>query len=200
MSGERESRARAGSAGGGGAADVAGAAGTSSSAGRDGGAAADTASDIGSAGGAGTAGKATPTAGAGGRPPAAGKPSSAGGGGDAARTDPTHHLPLRPASFSALAALADGPLAGFTILSAINETVPRNPILGPGTLYRLLSELRRDGFIEPVDPPSHAEGADERRQYHGLTSLGRAVLAAEAERLRRTLLTAGLLDPGRGAV
>ncbi len=114
--------------------------------------------------------------------------------------DPARHLPLRPASFSALAALADGPLAGFAILSAINETVPGNPILGPGTLYRLLSELRRDGFIDPVDPPAHAQGADDRRQYHGLTPLGRAVLAAEAERLRRTLLTAGLLDPGRGAV
>ena len=38
--------------------------------------------------------------------------------------------------------------------------------------------------------------ADDRRQYYALTQLVRAVLKAEAERLRRTLADAGLLTAG----
>lgn len=112
--------------------------------------------------------------------------------------DPARHLPLRPAAFSALAALADGPRAGFTILSAINGALPSRPILGPGTLYRLLRELRQADLIQPVEAPPEDDGTDQRRQYHALTPLGRAVLSAEAERLRRTLAAAGLLHPEAG--
>ena len=100
------------------------------------------------------------------------------------------HLPVRPAAFAVIATLASGPRAGFEIMEAA-EALPGRPIFGPGTLYRLLRELRGDGLIEPTPPPGGAR-SDERRQYHALTPLGRRVLEAEAERLRATLSSVGL--------
>lgn len=110
----------------------------------------------------------------------------------------THALPLRPTAFAALAAIADGAVAGFTILERVNATTPGRPILGPGTLYRLLRDLRREGLIQRTSPPADEKGGeDERRTYHILTPAGRSVLQAEALRLRRTMEAAGLL-PVRG--
>jgi DNA-binding PadR family transcriptional regulator len=94
-------------------------------------------------------------------------------------------LPLRPAAFSILAALADGPKPGVDILEAVNATVPGRPLFGPGTLYRLMREMRQDGLIARAT--SGAGHEDERRALHKLTAEGRAVLRAEAARLRRTL-------------
>lgn len=103
-------------------------------------------------------------------------------------------LPLRPTAFSVLAALADSPLHGYAIMEAVNDTLPARPVLGPGTLYRLLREMRREGLIDRVEPPPGEEGGeDERRSYHALTALGRAALKAEGARLRRTLEAAGIL-------
>lgn len=108
------------------------------------------------------------------------------------------HIPLRPAALGVLAALADGPRAGYAILERVNEALPSRPILGPGTLYRVLRELRHAGLIAAVEAPPNEAGDDERRQYHALTPSGRATLHAEAARLRRTLAAAGLLDPTPG--
>ena len=102
-------------------------------------------------------------------------------------------LPVLRAAFAVLAALADAPRPGFEILEVIDESVPGHSILGPGTLYRLLRELRREGWIERTDAPKDDE-TDDRRQYHKLTPLGRSILHAEAARLRRTLQEAGLLS------
>lgn len=115
------------------------------------------------------------------------------------RKKPAAHsaLPLRPAAFAILASLANGPLPGFEILETVNSTVRGTPIWGPGTLYRLLRELRRSGWIQRTKPPSGETDPDERRQYHALTAEGRAVMRAEAGRLRVTLANARLLpqDP-----
>ena len=110
-------------------------------------------------------------------------------------SDPASRLPLRPVAFSTLAALAEGTKAGFAILSAVNDTLPGTPILGPGTLYRLLRELSSEGLIEPVAAPKAQKDDDARRQYYALTAEGHATLRAEAERLRATLAAARLLDP-----
>ena len=109
-------------------------------------------------------------------------------------------LPLRPAAFAVLAALAEGPRPGFEILERVNQVVPSRPLLGPGTLYRLMRELRQARWIERTAPPKGEEGAgDERRQYHGLTKRGRQVLVAESARLRRTLGMLGKLGESHGA-
>jgi DNA-binding PadR family transcriptional regulator len=95
------------------------------------------------------------------------------------------NLPLRPAACAVLASLADSPRPGIDILDAVNATVPGRPLLGPGTLYRLLRELRQQHLIERTD--AHPDPGDDRQVHHALTPLGRAVLQAELARLRRTL-------------
>lgn len=95
------------------------------------------------------------------------------------------HLPLRPSAFAVLAALDAGPRTGVEVLEATARTGVS--ILGPGTLYRLMRELRQEGWIARVPPPGEAGEADARRQHHALTAEGRSVLRLEAERLWRTL-------------
>lgn len=84
------------------------------------------------------------------------------------------------------------------MLERVNAASPTRPILGPGTLYRLLRDLRCEGLIERTAAPDEEPGAeDERRTYHALTRQGRRVLMAEAARLRRTMEAAGLFRPER---
>jgi DNA-binding PadR family transcriptional regulator len=104
-------------------------------------------------------------------------------------------LPVRPSALAVMAALADGALPGFAILERANEGLAR-PVLGPGTLYRLLRDMRQEQLIVRVDAPDD-DASDERRQYHELTRFGSAVLRAEAARLQHALGAAGLLRPAR---
>lgn len=108
-------------------------------------------------------------------------------------------LPLRPAAFAILLALTEGPRAGFEAMVRANASLPGAPILGPGSLYRLLRELRGKGWVERVPPPDGADGEpDDRRSYHALTPRGRAVVRAETERLLRAMRAAGVLEAGEG--
>ena len=99
--------------------------------------------------------------------------------------DAACRLPVRPQAFAVLAALADSARPGIEILDAVNHTVPGRRLLGPGTLYRLMRELRHDGLITRV--PRTGSQLDERQVNHRLTPLGGAVLRAELSRLRRTI-------------
>lgn len=98
-----------------------------------------------------------------------------------ATIDPEAHLPLRPVVFSILVVLREAPLHGYGIMQRANEHVGKQAILGPGTLYRTLKELRALGLIEHTDAVD--EGEDARRQYYRLSAAGNAVATAEARRL-----------------
>ena len=106
------------------------------------------------------------------------------------------HLPLRPVACAVLAALAHGPRPGIDVLEAVNATVSGRPILGPGSLYRLLKELRQEKLIARHDPAVRAAvERDDRQVHHALTPLGEAVLKAELARLRRTITLADRARP-----
>jgi DNA-binding PadR family transcriptional regulator len=107
--------------------------------------------------------------------------------------DPRRHLPLRPVAFAVLAALAAAPRPGIDVLDEVNSTVPGSPLLGPGTLYRLLRDLRHEGLIARSESPRSVQ--DDRQTFHRLTPLGAAVLAAEVARLQRTLALAARISP-----
>lgn len=91
--------------------------------------------------------------------------------------------PLRPAVFHILLALAGEDLHGLGIAKAIDLATSGTVALGPGTLYRSLKEMARDGLIREVKAPAGNE--DPRRRFYRISGRGREVVQAEAERLAR---------------
>ena len=92
-------------------------------------------------------------------------------------------LPLTPAVFHILLALADQDRHGYGIILDIADRTGGALRLGTGTLYTAISRLRDQGLIEePDERPAH-EDDDERRRYYRLTAFGRDVANAEAGRL-----------------
>jgi DNA-binding PadR family transcriptional regulator len=110
--------------------------------------------------------------------------------------DHARQEPLKPLIFAILLALAEEDRHGFAIMEDANRRLKRRAILGPGTLYRTLKELREAGLVAHSTAPA---GADPRRQYYRLTAKGRRAARAEAARMAAwvELARAGrLLDPG----
>lgn len=99
--------------------------------------------------------------------------------------------PLRPAVYHILLALAKRPLHGLGIAESIEADTAGVMELGPGTLYRSLSEMADAGLIEPSSPPADA---DPRRKYYAMTGEGREVLVRESGRLARLVEAARSRD------
>ena len=98
-----------------------------------------------------------------------------------AEVDPHSFLPLSEVVWEVLLALADEDRHGYAVLLEVERRTGGALRLLPGSLYRALSRLRRDGVLEEVADPGDA--ADPRRRVYRLTALGRRVAAAEAARL-----------------
>lgn len=92
------------------------------------------------------------------------------------------HLPLTPALFHVLLALADGDKHGYAILKDVALLTGDAVRLSTGTLYGIIKRLLNDGMIEESRRRPAAEHDDERRIYYHLTAFGQRVAAAEAER------------------
>ena len=91
-------------------------------------------------------------------------------------------LPLSTANLYILLALAEKERHGYAVMLEVNEASEGAIKLGPGTLYRSIQDLLKDGLIqESASRPVRNE--DQRRRYYGLTGLGRKVLASESRRL-----------------
>src|SRR5262245_53668496 len=92
-------------------------------------------------------------------------------------------LPLTPAVFHILLALADEEAHGYAIMQEVAMRSEGSVKLGPGTLYGAISRLLDDGLIEEHDQRPDPKMDDARRRYYRLTHLGGSVLAAETRRL-----------------
>jgi len=92
--------------------------------------------------------------------------------------------PLPSAAFQILLALADEELHGYGIMRRVEQQTDGRMRLGPGTLYSSIQALLEEELIEEVDL------GGERRRYYRLTSGGRKVARAEAERLADLLRVA----------
>lgn len=101
--------------------------------------------------------------------------------------EPEAFLPLTPAVFHILLALADRERHGYGIMQDIAERTNGTVRMGPGTLYGSIKRMLADGLIEESGERPDPELDDERRRYYRLTELGRRVLQAEARRLDQLL-------------
>jgi DNA-binding PadR family transcriptional regulator len=98
---------------------------------------------------------------------------------DMADRRPQDALPLTPAVFHVLLALADGEKHGYAIMKEIEHRTGGDVVLSTGTLYGIVKRLLADGWIR-----ESALGSTDRRRAYRLTPFGRSVALAEAERLR----------------
>ena len=97
-------------------------------------------------------------------------------------------LPLTPAVFHILLALADGTKHGYGIMKEVETITDHRIKMGPGTLYGTIKRmLAADLIVETGDRPD-PELDDARRRYYRLTGFGRDVLTAEAQRLSDLVL------------
>lgn len=107
--------------------------------------------------------------------------------------DVERRLPLAPAVLHILIALGDGDRHGYAIMQEVAERTGGKVRMSPGTLYGSIRKMLDEGLIEElfhrgahVDP-RRAKPDDDRRRYYRVTKFGRAVAAAEAERLAALL-------------
>jgi DNA-binding PadR family transcriptional regulator len=99
-------------------------------------------------------------------------------------------LPLTPAMFHILLALADGEKHGYAILKEVARRTEGKVRLSAGTLYGIIKRLLRDGMVvESGERPDPALD-DERRRYYRLTEPGRRLAVAEAERIEAVVAMA----------
>ena len=104
--------------------------------------------------------------------------------------NPEELLPLTPAVFNILLALADGEKHGYGIMLEVETNTKGQVIMGPGTLYGSIKRMLKADLIEESDERADPEMDDQRRRYYKLTNLGRRTLHMEAERLASQVMIA----------
>jgi DNA-binding PadR family transcriptional regulator len=114
-------------------------------------------------------------------------------------TDPESLLPLPPATFHILVALADEDRHGYGIIKDVAARTGGTLKLSAGTLYRSIERMLQQGLIREVSARSAKDMDDQRRRYYRLTAFGRGVAVAETRRLAQMLALARAsgLDPRR---
>lgn len=97
--------------------------------------------------------------------------------------------PMTEAMFYVLLAL-EKPGHGYATMQRIRELSGGRLVMGPGTLYGVLTRMKKDGWIDLREN-------DGRRKIYEITALGREQLLEEHHRLQR-LVTDGIAVMERG--
>ena len=84
--------------------------------------------------------------------------------------------PMTEAMYYVLLTLMN-PNHGYQLMNSIKEVSKERVIMGPGTLYGVLSRLLKDGLIVVLED-------DGRRKVYGITYKGKALLVEEYKRLQ----------------
>ena len=93
--------------------------------------------------------------------------------------DPESLLPLTPAVFAILLALAEGDKHGYAIMKQAAQKDGGGVKMGPGTLYGSLDRMMKSALVEETGTSDNA-----RRRYYRITEFGQKVFEAEAKRLQ----------------
>lgn len=100
-----------------------------------------------------------------------------------ASDDLEHLLPLTPAVFFVLFALAEGEKHGYAIMQVVSTLSENKVRMGPGTLYTTIQRLLNLSLVEEVVGSSDATDREGRRRYYRLTRNGKTLLEAEVDRM-----------------
>lgn len=112
---------------------------------------------------------------------------------------PQEMLPLTPAVYHILLALADEDRHGYGIMQEVEERTAGQMVLGPGTLYGSIKRMLKAGLVVETDDRPDPELDDQRRRYYRLTPFGRQAAVLETGRLAALVRQAEAkqLWPGR---
>lgn len=94
--------------------------------------------------------------------------------------------PMTEAMYYILLALLK-PGHGYGMMQRIRELSGGRLVMGPGTLYGVLTRMNREGLIVLT-------GEDGRRKNYAITGAGRAALRLEYSRLKRMVADGGILE------
>ena len=99
------------------------------------------------------------------------------------RTEVDELLPLPPATFHILLALADQDRHGYAIIQDVEARTEGALRLSAGTLYRSIARMVEQGLLREVSARPRAVLDDARRRYYRVTPFGLEVARAEMGRL-----------------
>ena len=99
------------------------------------------------------------------------------------RADVEALLPLPPATFHILVALADQDRHGYAIIQDVEARTDGALRLSAGTLYRSIARMVEQGLIREVSVRPRVVLDDARRRYYRVTPFGLDVARAEMRRL-----------------
>jgi DNA-binding PadR family transcriptional regulator len=100
-----------------------------------------------------------------------------------ATVEPESLLPLPPATFHILLAVAEEHRHGYAIIQDVAVRTNGELKLSAGTLYRSIQRMLDQGLIVETQDRPAPELDDERRRYYRIAPFGTAVARAEARRL-----------------
>ena len=89
-------------------------------------------------------------------------------------------LPMTPAVFYVMLALAPGAKHGYAIMQETETLSSGGFRMGPATLY---STIQRLVALDLISETTEASSDDSRRRYYALTGMGRRLLETEVQRM-----------------
>src|SRR5258707_15837728 len=92
-------------------------------------------------------------------------------------------LPLTPAVFFILFALADGDKHGYAIMQNVSQISDNQFRMGPCTLYSTIQRLLDLNLIEETEGVRGQSDHEDRRRYYKLTRTGKTIPAADISRM-----------------
>jgi DNA-binding PadR family transcriptional regulator len=92
-------------------------------------------------------------------------------------------LPLPPATFHILIALAREDRHGYAVIQDVEQRTNGELRLSAGTLYRSIQRMLEQGLIRETRDRPAPELDDERRRYYRITPFGEDVARAEVQRM-----------------
>jgi DNA-binding PadR family transcriptional regulator len=99
-------------------------------------------------------------------------------------------IPLTPAVFYILLALASGEKHGYEIMKQVKQDSHGQVKMGSGTLYGSIKRMLADQLIEEAGERPDPRFDSERRRYYRLTDLGRSAFTMELQRYREGVFLA----------